>query len=51
MVNFQNPVTFAREFGACALSFVWPTGDYIYRRSFSTAATVNLWHTTDGIFM
>ncbi|KAI0281972.1 hypothetical protein BGY98DRAFT_156449 [Russula aff. rugulosa BPL654] len=29
MVNFQNPITFAREF----------------------AATVNLWHTTDGIFI
>jgi hypothetical protein len=47
MVNFHNPVTIIREFGAYALL----SGSGDLPSLFSTAATVNIWHTVDGIFM
>ncbi|KAF8496177.1 hypothetical protein F5888DRAFT_1804314 [Russula emetica] len=47
MVDFNNPITIAREFGAYAL----PSGSGDLPSFFSTVAAVNVWHTFDGIFI
>jgi hypothetical protein len=47
MVDFNNPVTIAQEFGAYAL----PSGSGDLPSFFLTVVAVNIWHTFDGIFM
>ena len=51
MVNYHDPVTIAREFGAYAVlpSFSGLQPDLPV--ALSIAAVVKLWHVVDGIFM
>jgi hypothetical protein len=52
MVNFHDPLTIAREFGEYAFAPGRPPGNFPSPFSTAaTAATVNLWHTMDGVFM
>ena len=51
MVNYHDPVTIAREYGAYAICRASVLCGPIYRLALSIAAVVKLWHVVDGIFM